>query len=567
MDTVEIVNPITAEAEVHTFTLVSDDIYVRRYDASTVPLWYKSLVETIVQNSPYAVSVNSALSSITGIQEGYAVQLVNLETANSSTNALLTTLASTIDGHTAAIGDIQTTYASKTEAAAIATTAVQSYINGGSANAWFTGQISTYAAQTIANAAQINTLSATLGTHTVSIDTLEQISISQGTSLAQLSTDLTTAIGDIQAQLDGSITTWFDDYTPTNANEPWLTWLNTDTLNGNTIEQDKHTGDIFYDTASGYGYRFTKVAGVFNWSVITDNAVTQALTAASTAQATADGKATIYYQAAAPTGLTTNDIGDVWIDSDNNNLTYTWNGTTWLDTSNANTQQALTWSASASKLIKDPNGNITGWQFADGSNTVSTFTVHADVFKVSNSTSGLTPFTISGTDIILNGKVSFGNITDAPNINTTFAQTTAPTTGMTLGDTWIDTDDSNKIYIYSGTAWMEQGAGGSSNFLQASAPTTGMQAGDIWIDSDDNYKQYRYNGTSWVLIAYNPATAINGGTTTIDGGKITTGSVLSNAFFGNVIYNLIWNGTAWVPANDTNYTMKINLATGSIHIK
>jgi hypothetical protein len=65
------------------------------------------------------------------------------------------------------------------------------------------------------------------------------------------------------------------------------------------------------------------------------------------------------------------------------------------------------------------------------------------------------------------------------------------------------------------------------------------------------------------IAAYNPATAINANTTTIDGGKITTGTVLSNAFFGNVIYNLV----AGVPATESNYTMKIDLANGRIHIR
>ena len=37
--------------------------------------------------------------------------------------------------------------------------------------------------------------------------------------------------------------------------------------------------------------------------------------------------------------------------------------------------------------------------------------------------------------------------------NKTFLQTAAPTTGMVAGDLWFDTDDSNKPYRYSGTAW------------------------------------------------------------------------------------------------------------------
>jgi len=38
----------------------------------------------------------------------------------------------------------------------------------------------------------------------------------------------------------------------------------------------------------------------------------------------------------------------------------------------------------------------------------------------------------------------------------------------------------------------------NKSYRQASAPTTGLVAGDIWFDSDDNNKAYRYSGTAWV---------------------------------------------------------------------
>lgn len=41
-------------------------------------------------------------------------------------------------------------------------------------------------------------------------------------------------------------------------------------------------------------------------------------------------------------------------------------------------------------------------------------------------------------------------------------------------------------------------ASGGKTFRQASAPTTGMSAGDLWFDSDDDNRVYRYDGTSWV---------------------------------------------------------------------
>lgn len=38
-------------------------------------------------------------------------------------------------------------------------------------------------------------------------------------------------------------------------------------------------------------------------------------------------------------------------------------------------------------------------------------------------------------------------------------------------------------------------------YLQSSAPTTGLTIGDIWYDSDDNNKSYRWDGTTWAAVS------------------------------------------------------------------
>lgn len=103
-----------------------------------------------------------------------------------------------------------------------------------------------------------------------------------------------------------------------------------------------------------------------------------------------------------------------------------------------------------------------------------------------------------------------------------FFQATAPTSGMATGDYWIDSDD-NKIYRYSGTAWVEiqddQIAAAIANaataqstadskiitFIQTSAPTA-TDTGDIWFDNDDNNKPYRWSGSAWVAAEFDVAT-------------------------------------------------------------
>lgn len=117
-------------------------------------------------------------------------------------------------------------------------------------------------------------------------------------------------------------------------------------------------------------------------------AKTYADTVANEAKAIANAKITTYYQASAPTAAST---GDLWIDIDDGNALYRYDGTTWVSVDNADIQQALT-------------------DAADAQSTADSKIV-------------------------------------------TFAQAAAPSaTGV--GDLWIDTDDDNKMYRWSGSAWI-----------------------------------------------------------------------------------------------------------------
>ena len=211
----------------------------------------------------------------------------------------------------------------------------------------------------------------------------------------------------------------------------------------------------------------------------------------------------------------------------------------------------------------------------------SEFWIKADKFKLMSADglkkSSYSPFTVDSVtgEINFNGKVTFSNVTGRPVINKTYVQTSQPTSDMNTGDTWIDTNDNNSLYTYNGTSWIKTQSG-AKTYLQTTAPTSGMIVGDIWVDSDDNYKQYRYNGSSWVVLAYNPATAINKGTTTIDGPKITTGSITANQvnlndlFAQNITYTGVITGGNVAGGGiiqSYNGKMKIDLVNGSIYIQ
>jgi hypothetical protein len=83
-------------------------------------------------------------------------------------------------------------------------------------------------------------------------------------------------------------------------------------------------GDLWFDTDDGNRqYRWTSGA----WVAAADTRIGTALSAASDAQATADGKVVTFVQSSAPTAEA---VGDLWLDSDDGNKIYRWNGTSWV---------------------------------------------------------------------------------------------------------------------------------------------------------------------------------------------------------------------------------------------
>lgn len=133
-------------------------------------------------------------------------------------------------------------------------------------------------------------------------------------------------ISNLQNQIDGAITTWFNFGVPTILNYPAVNWVTNE-------EKNQHLGDIYYDKEDGKAYRFAfedivdvPDAGViYSWITIVDSDLTLALATANEAKATADGKITTFYQVAQPVA---EGNGDIWINS-TSKLQYVWDGGFW----------------------------------------------------------------------------------------------------------------------------------------------------------------------------------------------------------------------------------------------
>lgn len=120
-------------------------------------------------------------------------------------------------------------------------------------------------------------------------------------------------IAELQNQVDGAIETWFYDGVPTLENAPAISWK---------TDNDKkiHLGDLYYDNKTGKAYRFAKDSNTYKWTIITDTDIAKALSDASKAQETADGKMKVFSSQPTPPYQ----VGDIWV-----NATYPSDGSTY----------------------------------------------------------------------------------------------------------------------------------------------------------------------------------------------------------------------------------------------
>ena len=240
---------------------------------------------------------------------------------------------------------------------------------------------------------------------------------------------ITTAIADAAASAaaaDGKIDSFYQDAAPSVASE----------------------GDLWFDTDDGNKI-YTRRSGV--WVATQDSAIATALQDAADADAKADGKVTTFYQNAAPTA---EGIGDLWVDTDDGNKLYRWSGSAWVSVQDTAITTAIQ-NAAASQEAAD-------------------------------------------------GKID------------SFYQDAAPSVASE-GDLWFDTNDGNKIYTRRSGAWVvtqdsaigtalqdaadadAKADGKVTTFYQNDAPTA-EGIGDLWVDTNDGNKLYRWSGSAWVSV-------------------------------------------------------------------
>lgn len=274
----------------------------------------------------------------------------------------------------------------------------------------------------------------------------------------------------------------------------------------------------------------------------------QAISDASTAQSTADGKIVSFYQDSAPTnGIS---IGDFWIDTDDGNTFYRYNGSSWEsaqdnDIINAlNAAQTAQTTADGKAIVyysnEAPIDAAIGDLWYDTNDPLKTLRRSSGIGWDVIATYGATwnidivgqPASLDDLDSTAYAELqdaltnSIQAISDASNAQATadgkilsFYQTTAPTVGMSEGDFWFDIDNGKKLYRYSGTTWIsaqddeialaidaaqtaQTTADGKAIVYYSPTTPVGATIGDLWYDDDDEHKRfYRYSGSEWSVVA------------------------------------------------------------------
>ena len=131
------------------------------------------------------------------------------------------------------------------------------------------------------------------------------------------------SLSNLQGQIDGAIMTHFEEYAPlpskednTSANSPAKEWIEADASINKNDQKNNHLGDLFYNTITGYCYRWQVLNNQYFWELVKDVDVTKALADAAKAQDTADNKRRVFVEQPKPPY----DVGDLWSQGNNGDL-------------------------------------------------------------------------------------------------------------------------------------------------------------------------------------------------------------------------------------------------------
>ena len=392
-----------------------------RYNGSA----WVAVVDTRVAANATAVS---NLSTAVGLSGASSTKITNLEATVNHAQTGVAATASAVNLLTTTVSSIPVNFNQANAPSSVSSTLGDLWIDSDDnklyrfdGSSWQPKRDSTLTAASTA----ISSLQTNVAGNTADIS-------SNSTAISDEITARATAISQVSASVGTKNQTFVGDTTPTaiTIGDLWI--------------KPSENNQLYRATATGTG----------GWSSIRDGNIASvqstaatAIANAATAQGTADGKVTTFFQSSIPaTGIKS---GDLWIDSDDNKLYR-------ASSDGSDEIKAGEWVAVQDQAIATA--------ILDAATAQST----AD------------------------GKI------------VTFYEANAPS-ATSVGDLWVDTDD-NELYRATGTGtgnWVSVRDTTNDNhpriFTETTAPTA-VNVGDLWFDTDDSNKQYRWSGSAWVLV-------------------------------------------------------------------
>lgn len=263
-------------------------------------------------------------------------------------------------------------------------------------------------------------------------------------------------------------------------------------------------GDIWYENVTGIWFRWVDD----QWTPITDETLLEALEAILAQRIANDDKIRTFAQPDAPSGMTTEHVGDLWYDTDDKNKLYRWDGIQWVpirDAGITEAQQAADAAQDTADDAKQTADNAAGavsqleaQVTADlGAMQGRLDTAEGDLEELENVTLPALNSDLGALDTALSDLQNEVDNIDIPSVdglNKITYSTAAPsaTAGYKEGDTW---------FRYTGT--------GASRVI---------------------YGQWHFTGSAWNVVALR-----NEMIASLDAGKITTGFLDAGRIAANSI--------------------------------
>jgi hypothetical protein len=178
------------------------------------------------------------------------------------------------------------------------------------------------------------------------------------------------------------------------------------------------------------------------------------------AQATADGKNTIYYSTAEPTGGTYK-VDDIWFDLDNDNAIYRWDGDSWEPTP-LGSDAIAPGSIGATELANAINTALSDAQTAaDNAQTAADAAGAAAAAAQSDADAAAADAAAAAAAAAAAQGDADNAQTTADGKNTVWYQTGPPAgTDHVVDDIWFDTDNDNAVSRWDGAGWVLEQFGG-----------------------------------------------------------------------------------------------------------